>query len=132
MTRAIFIDGSNCLFWQSGQRREDAPLLITRALIARRFAPVVYFDNSIRLHLGGPTLDSLAALAQVIVVPKGSQADPHLIETALAAQCQIVTNDRFHDWRKIYPRLRNDTLVTGQIAKGGRVQFSKKLRPAPF
>jgi len=132
MTQAIYIDGSNCLFWQSGQRCEDAPLLIIRALVSRRLAPVVYFDNSIHLHLGAQALDGIAALGQVIIVPKGSQADPKIIEAAVAARSQIVTNDRFHDWRKVYPFLRNDTLVTGHIAKGGRVQFSKKLRPAPL
>ena len=107
-------------------------MLITRALVARRFAPVVYFDNSIHAYLGKQALGELSALGQVIVVPKGTQADPELLDAALSARCQIVTNDRFNDWRKAYLSLRNDTLVTGRIVKGGRVQFSKKLRPAPL
>lgn len=132
MNGRIFIDGSNVVFWRGGQRDAAMPLLVTRALLARRFVPTVYFDHSIHRHLTQDMLGEVSAQAQVIVAPKGMQADALLLEAAIGTQIQIVTNDHFHDWRKTYPQLRTDTLVTGRIGKGGLVQFSKKLRAVPI
>lgn len=130
MRAHISVDGSNVLFWCGGQKRADAPEAVTRALIARRFAPVVYFDHSIHRHMPQSSLDALAALAPVVIADKGTPADTLLLETV--AQGQIVSNDRYRDWRAKVPHLRNSSLVTGHIGKGGRVCFSKKLRPAPL
>lgn len=130
MSAHIAIDGSNVLFWRGGQKMPDVPELVTRALIARRFGPVVYFDHSIHRHMPSEALDALAAIAPVVIAAKGTPADALLIDTI--GQGQIVSNDRFRDWRAQVPQIRNDLLVTGSIGKGGRVCFSKKLRPAPL
>lgn len=129
MSAHIAVDGSNVLFWQGGQKLVHVPLLVTRALIARRFDPVVYFDHSIHLHMPKEAIEALTALAPVVIADKGTPADALLLETI--GKGQIVSNDRYRDWRAKYPQLRNDALVTGSIGKGRRVQFSKKLRPAP-
>ncbi|MEP3675261.1 hypothetical protein [Sulfitobacter sp.] len=130
MRTHISIDGSNVLFWQVGQKRGDLPAVVARALIARRFAPVVYFDHSIGRHMSRCQLDALAELVPIVIADKGTPADILLLETI--AQGQIISNDRFRDWRAQFPQLRNDRLVTGRIEQGGRVAFSKKLRPAPL
>lgn len=132
MTAKILIDGSNVLFWQGGHVQIDAPALVVRALLARRFAPVIYFDNSIGQHLGADALDTLRALAEVTIVPAGTPADVVLLAACGQGRQQIVSNDRFQTWRGQFPALQGRWLVTGAIGKGRRVSFSKKLRPAPL
>jgi hypothetical protein len=126
------VDGSNTLFWRSGHADADAPEIVVRALMARRFVPEIYFDHSIWRHLGQGHLDQLAALVEVSVVPRGTQADEMLLDASKLGRIQIVSNDRFRAWRGQHPKLRNDWLVTGSIGKGEQVNFSKKLRPAPL
>ena len=128
----ILIDGSNVLFWRGGQAQADMPLLVTRALIARRFEPVVYFDHSIHKHMGADRLDHLRASADVKIASVGTPADAMLLDRCNSGRIQIVSADRFRVWRMEHPRLRSDWLVTGRIGRGGRVSFSKKLRAAPL
>ncbi|MEH6648024.1 hypothetical protein [Sulfitobacter sp.] len=132
MTSQILVDGSNVLFWQGGQANRTVPAHVVQALCARRFAPRAYFDNSISRHITSAELDAVAALAEVIIAPRGTPADAMLLADCADGRLQIVSNDRFRTWRGQYPDLRNSTLVTGSIGKGGRVSFSKKLRPAPI
>lgn len=132
MPESVLLDGSNALFWRGGQVDADVPEIVVRALLSRRFAPEVYFDHSIWRHLGQGHLDHLATLATVCVVPRGTQADELLLDASAQGRIQIVSNDRFRTWRDLHPKLRNDWLVTGSIGKGGRVNFSKKLRLAPI
>jgi hypothetical protein len=132
MTRTILIDGSNVLFWKGGQAQVDVPERVVRALVARRFAPVVYFDNSIGRHIGQGELAVLGALAEVITAPAGTPADALLLKACAQGRHQIVSNDRFRMWRGTHPALQARWLVTGSIGKGRRVSFSKKLIPAPL
>jgi hypothetical protein len=128
----ILVDGSNVLFWRGGQADASVPLLVIRALSARRFTPLVYFDQSIHRHLGAAALEQVSYLCTVTIAPRGTFADELLLEACGAGRRQIVSCDRFEAWRRLYPALRADWCVTGCIAKGGRVSFSKKLRPAPL
>jgi hypothetical protein len=132
MCAEILVDGSNVLFWQGGLALADVPERVVRALIARRFAPVVYFDNSIGRHMGQVALLRLEALTQVSVASAGTPADALLLAACGNGRRQIVSNDRFRTWRDDHPQLQSRWLVTGRIGKGGRVEFSKKLRPAPL
>lgn len=132
MTNSILVDGSNVLFWRGGQVDAIIPMLVARALIARRFAPVLYFDNSIHRHVRDADLKRLSELVQVRVTPRGTQADALLLDACTLGRIQIVSNDRFRGWRVDHPSLRSGWLVTGSIGKGARVSFSKKLRPAPL
>ncbi len=128
----ILIDGSNVMYWRGDQADVCVVRLVVGALTARRFAPTVYFDHSI-----GQTPAALAAavgLAEgdVIVAPRGTPADPLLLSASDAGRVQIVSRDRFRAWHAAFPGLRASWLVTGEIGKGGRVSFSKKLRAAPL
>jgi len=127
----ILIDGSNVVFWRAGQLDREVPMMVVRALISRRFSPVIIFDHSIHRHLGEAALNALGALARVNVAPRGTPADKLLLEACDRGRLQIVSGDRFSEWRPAHPQLRREWLVTGRIGKGGRVSFSKKLRPAP-
>tara|TARA_R110000850_G_scaffold8818_5_gene32422 strand:- start:18 stop:416 length:399 start_codon:yes stop_codon:yes gene_type:complete len=132
MVTTILVDGSNVLFWQGGVAQADVPERVVRALIARRFAPLVYFDNSIGRHIGQAALVRLETLAQVRVATAGTPADALLLKACEKGRIQIVSNDRFRTWRDDHPQLQAAWLVTGRIVRGGRVEFSKKLRPAPL
>ena len=128
----LLIDGSNVLFWVGNRPQGDVPALVTRALVARRFIPAVYFDNSIFLHMQQDLIDQLATLAHVVIAPAGTPADALLLEASGQGRRQIVSNDRFRAWRTQHPALQAKWLVTGRIEKGGRASFSKKLKPAPL
>ena len=110
----ILIDGSNVLFWQGGQAVVDVPELVVRALRARRFVPVIYFDNTISRHLGKGQLEALEILGDVVIAPAGTAADTLLLDACGKG------------------KLQSKWLVTGSVGKGRRVCFSKKLRPAPL
>lgn len=126
MTAAnILIDGSNSLFWRGGQAQASLPEMLVHALRARRFAPHLYFDHSIGRHMQQSQLDDLAQLATVIIARRGSQADGLMLDACAGGRIQIVSNDKFRNWRDAYPNLRKDWLVSGRIGKGGRVGFSK-------
>lgn len=128
----ILVDGSNVLFWRGGQPQRIAPGLVIAALIARRFVPVVYFDYSVQRYLAGADLVSLSETAQIIIAPRGTSADALLLDACDEGRRQIVSCDRFEVWRRSHPKLRRDWSVSGRIAKGGRVSFSKTLRAAPL
>lgn len=132
MTNSILVDGSNVLFWHGGQAQSRTPMLVLNALVGRRFVPVVYFDNSVYRHVADADLDQMREFAQVCVAPRGTQADELLLDACGQGRTQIVSNDRFRGWRVDHPALRSGWLVAGSIEKGGRVSFSKKLRPAPL
>ena len=128
----ILLDGSNILYWRGGQVQAELPALVVQALRARRFDPVVYFDNTVTHHLAAERLAGLRGQAAVHIAPQGTAADELLLAACGAGRIQIVTNDRFVAWRGLYPALRRTWLVSGRALKGGRVSFSKTLRPAPL
>ncbi|MEP1766897.1 MAG: hypothetical protein ABJJ53_09720 [Sulfitobacter sp.] len=132
MPAKILMDGSNVVFWRGGQADSAVPDRVACALLARRFMPHIFFDHSIWRHLGQDQLDHLAAIALVTIAPRGTPADALLLQACQRGRFQIVSNDRFRAWRGEHPLLRKDWLVTGSIGKGGRVGFSKMLRPAPI
>jgi hypothetical protein len=128
----ILIDGSNVLFWHAGQPDPDAPMQVFRTLVARRYAPVIYFDHTIHRYLAQSDLERFAGHADTVIVPRGTSADGALLQACENGRFQIVSADRFRAWRCQYPNLRGRWLVTGRIEKGGRASFSKKLRPVPL
>lgn len=132
MTSAILVDGSNVLFWRTGRKDAAVPELVVRSLIARRFIPVVYFDHSISQHMDDGQLDRLAMLAEVAIASRGTPADALLLGACEGGRIQIVSCDRFAQWRAEYPNLRRSWLVTGRVAKGGHVSFSRTLCLPPI
>jgi hypothetical protein len=123
---AILVDGSNVMHWQDNSP-QLAPL---RKVLARLqslgFAPGVVFDANAGWKLAGRFLSArdLARMLslpadQVLVVPKGTQADWYLLETAGDLDARIVTNDRFRDWADSYPRVTEaGFLIRGGIENG--------------
>jgi hypothetical protein len=88
----------------------------------RGLQPGVVFDANIGYKLSGrflgeAELSKLLALPrdQILVVPKGTQADGYLLETARDLKALIVTNDRYRDWEERFPEIA----TPGRLIRGG-------------
>jgi hypothetical protein len=118
----ILVDGSNVMHWKDNTPAL-APLTgVILRLTGLGYVPGIVFDANAGWKLQGRYLRE-AELAwllgvedrQVLVVPKGTQADPYLIETARKFGAKIVTNDRFRDWADQHP----EVLEPGFLIRGG-------------
>ncbi|MFN4192703.1 MAG: NYN domain-containing protein [Tabrizicola sp.] len=122
----VLIDGSNVMHW-----RENVPDLavvkdVARALASQGFVPGVVFDANAGWKLFGRYIHDgefarLLGLEkrQVLVVAKGTQADPFLLQTAREFDARIVTNDRFRDWAEAHPEVQEPGfLIRGGVREG--------------
>lgn len=134
--RAIIVDGSNVMHWGG----DPSPLVLTRVvqtLITHGYDPHVYFDANIgyKLYDKFTSADDMAAMMslasdQVTICPSGTPADEHLIADALRNRLQIVSNDRFRDWRGQFPKLGSKgVLVRGGWKEGSVVGLKPKRVP---
>jgi hypothetical protein len=120
--RPLVVDGSNVMHW-----KDEAPQIATlREVIAllqqRGYAPGLVFDANAGYKLTGRYMDD-APLARalglpedrVLVVPKGSPADPVILTAARDLGAPVLTNDRFRDWVETYPEVTRP----GHLLRGG-------------
>ncbi len=122
----ILVDGSNVMHWQDSTPQLAAVQRVVEDLKARGFAPGVVFDANAGWKLSGKYLresDFARMLClpqdQLLVVPKGTQADPWLLATARDFKARVVTNDRFRDWVADYPEVAEPGfLIRGEIREG--------------
>ncbi|MCC6000172.1 MAG: hypothetical protein JJU19_04815 [Pararhodobacter sp.] len=124
--RYIVLDGSNLLHWQDNQPHLATVRAVVDAVQAQGYRPVVWFDANAGYligdrWLGPPELSRALGLParQVFVAPKGTPADPLLLEGARRLGARVVTNDRFRDWREHYPWLAEPGfLIRGRVQDG--------------
>ena len=120
--RPILVDGSNVMHWQNEVPQIATVRIVVDALEARGFHPGVVFDANVGYKIGDRYQDD-AAIArmlgltenQVLVVPKGTPADPCLLQTARDLGARVVTNDRYRDWAEAHPEVR----TPGFLIRGG-------------
>jgi rRNA-processing protein FCF1 len=118
----IVIDGSNVMHW-SDQTPRIAPVReVVRHLQARGFTPGVAFDANAGYLLEGRYRHDRALgrrlglpTDRVMVVDKGTPADPALLTAARDMQARVVTNDRFRDRADAFPEVRQP----GFLIRGG-------------
>ena len=80
-------------------------------------------DAEMAAHLGLP-------VDRVLVVPKGTPADPVVLATARDLDAPIVTNDRYRDWAETYPEVQTPgLLIRGGYAEG-RLWLDPVNRPS--
>lgn len=118
----ILVDGSNVMHWQDGVVGLAPLAEVIARLKAIGYVPGVIFDANAGWKLQGYYMhdQGFARLLglearQVLVVPKGTQADTYLLETAREFGAKIVTNDRFRDWAEAHP----EVLEPGFLIRGG-------------
>ena len=129
--QTVLIDGSNVIYWLDNTPQLAPLLQVVHDVSRRGLKPGVVFDANVGYKLTGKfmgerDLSRLLSLPtdQILVVPKGTQADPFLLETARDLKARIVTNDRFRDWTDRYPDVaKPERLVTGTML-GGQVRLS--------
>jgi hypothetical protein len=122
----IVVDGSNVMHWQDNTPQLAPLLRVVEDLKARGFAPGVVFDANAGWKLFGKYLNErdlgrMLGLPtdQVLVVPKGTQADPYILETARKFKARIVTNDRYRDWAEAHPEVAEPGhLISGAMQDG--------------
>lgn len=122
----ILVDGSNVLYWRNDTPDLATVRLVVRELLRRDLTPVVWFDANAGYLVAGRYFGPGALArqlgipaAQVFVAPKGTPADPLILEGAQALSARVVTNDRYRDWADTFPALGlPEVLVRGQIRDG--------------
>lgn len=115
----IVLDGSNVMHWDGSAPSLDTVRSVVDKVRAQGLEPVIWFDANVGYKIGdcylGPT--ALArrlgcAKARVHVAPRGTPADPLLLQHAVSLDARVVSNDRFRDWQEAFPVLdRDDFLV---------------------
>lgn len=122
----IVVDGSNVMFWADETARLDTVRAVIDRLSSAGFRPIVWFDANAgyRLadrYLGPRPLARRLGLSEacVRVAPKGTPADPLLLEMASRLDAPVVSNDRFRDWTHAFPDiLTGERMVRGRIEAG--------------
>ena len=118
----IVIDGSNVMYWLDNTPRIEPVRQVLARLEASGYFPGVMFDANAGHLIAGKYLDDarfgrMLGLPepQIVVVPKGTQADGHILTAARGLGARIVTNDRYRDWADQFPEVR----APGHLIRGG-------------
>jgi len=122
----ILVDGWNVMHWQDNSPSIEPVRKVIARLRDLGYVPGVVFDANAGWKLAGRYLhdDDFARMLkmeprQVMVVAKGTQADPYLLETAREFGARIVSNDRFRDWAEKHPEVTQPGfLIRGNLRDG--------------
>ncbi len=131
----VVIDGSNVMHWF-----DDTPSLSTVASVVEQltdlgYLSIVWFDANVGYKVGSRymTERDLARFLPVSssairVAPKGSPADPLLLAEAVRLRGRVVSNDKFRDWTKEFPQLRDDAFLVRATIHG--TGLTMEIKPA--
>jgi hypothetical protein len=131
----LLIDGSNVMHWEDNTPKLESVRKVIDHLKRLGYVPNVVFDANAGWKLFDRYMHDydFAKLLQieprqVLVVPKGTQADPYLLQTAREFGVRIITNDRFRDWSADYPEVTQPGfLISGRL--GGAEVWLTGLKP---
>ena len=133
----IVVDGSNVMHWQEGAPSLVPLLKVMDSLKSRGFAPGVVFDANAGWKLFGRYVNEEEfgrqlglPTNQVLVVPKGTQADPYILVTARNFNARIVTNDRYRDWAETYPEVAQKGFLISGSLQGAKIRLQGLEAPA--
>lgn len=118
----IMVDGSNVMHWKDGTPQIETLREVVQRLVELGYTPGVVFDANAGYKISGRyqhdgALGRLLGLpeSRIMVVGKGTPADPMLLEAARDLGARIVSNDRFRDWAEDHPEVREP----GHLIRGG-------------
>lgn len=118
----VVIDGSNVMHWKDGTARIETLRDVVAHVAALGFSPSVVFDANVGHVLTGKYQHDHAmgqhigmTEDRVMVVQKGTPADPVILAAARDLRARIITNDRYKDWADLHPEVH----VAGHLIKGG-------------
>jgi hypothetical protein len=134
----IVLDGSNVMYWKDGTPRIETVQEVMRALSEPDLEIGVMFDaNAGYLLFDRYTHDHAFAgllglpVDNVMVVPKGTPADPYILDAARQLGARIVTNDRFRDWVEDHPEIRRPGHLIRGGYRSGRLWLNPDKQRAP-
>lgn len=124
--RWIVIDGSNVLYWKNDTPQIETVREVVQHLTSLGFEAGVMFDAnagylvSDNYQHDGKFGEMLGLPKdRIMVVPKGTPADPYILTAARDLGARIVTNDRFRDWKDEYPEIaERGYLIQGAYRSG--------------
>jgi Zc3h12a-like Ribonuclease NYN domain len=126
--RYVVVDGSNVMHWKNDQPCIATLRSVLRELIENGFVPVVWFDANVGYkisdrYLGPHSLAKLLGVPaqQILVAPKGTPADPLLLDCATQLRAKVVTNDQFRDWTESHPQMKEPGFLVAGGFRGGKV-----------
>jgi Zc3h12a-like Ribonuclease NYN domain len=131
------------MHWEDNTPHVEPLRRVVTALKSQGLDPGVVFDANagwklFGRYMGERELSQILGLPQdqVLVVPKGSPADPWILTTARDFGARIVTNDRYRDWAEAHPEVEKPGfLVRGSLSGSGAVWLEglgePKARPSP-
>ncbi len=121
----VIVDGSNVMYWKDGEPRLDSVTEVLVALKAMGFSTGVMFDANVGYLLTGKHKNDVAMSRllglpknHVLVAPKGTPADPMILQAARDLGARIVTNDRFREWTDSFPEI----ITPGHLIRGSYQQ----------
>ncbi|MBC7477450.1 MAG: hypothetical protein H7317_05055 [Pseudorhodobacter sp.] len=120
----VIVDGSNVMNWNGGVPKIETARAVLSHLIEKGFTPAIVFDANVGYKIGDSykhdhALGRMLGLPQdrVMVVNKGTPADPTILAAARDLNARIVSNDRFRDWADQHPEVNEP----GRVIRGGIV-----------
>ena len=128
--RWIVVDGSNVLYWKDNTPQIETVREVVAQLASQGYAPAVVFDANAGYLVRGKyqhdgAFGKLLGLPEdrVMVVPKGTQADPMILKAARDHGARIVTNDRYRDWAEQHPEVLEPGLLIRGSYQDGTLQM---------
>jgi Zc3h12a-like Ribonuclease NYN domain len=143
----VIIDGSNVMHWQEGAPRLQTVREVLSIVTAKGLTPTVIFDANAGYKIsdryqGGRSLARQLFLRDnaVFVVPKGTPADVHILDTARRMKARVISADRYRDWAEAYPEVvKHGFLIRGGVQDGkvwlaefSHVDADSALPPPPL
>lgn len=120
--KSLILDGSNVMHWRDGKPSIDTVWEVVTRLKSQGNRCGVMFDaNAGYLLADRYQHDGVLARQlrlpkdRVMVAPKGTPADPMILQAARDMGAKVVTNDRFRDWADQFPEVAEP----GFLIKGG-------------
>lgn len=118
----VVVDGSNVMHWKDGAAQIGPISEVLHHLEARGFTAGIVFDANAGYKLSDRYQDDgvLARILRmpedrVLVVPKGTPADPVILMAARDLGGRVVSNDRYRDWVEAHPEVQ----TPGHLIRGG-------------
>ncbi|MBE1294688.1 MAG: hypothetical protein GJ678_00345 [Rhodobacteraceae bacterium] len=128
--QTVLLDGSNVMHWKDGVPQLETVRKVLSCLQRNGYSPGVIFDANAGYLISGSYMhDGHLAKAlglprdRVMVVPKGTPADPAILMAARDLGARIVSNDRYRDWEVDHPEISQPGYLIRGAFRGGQVSL---------
>lgn len=134
----VVIDGSNVMHWLDETPRIEPLREVLAELKAQGFTAGVVFDANAGYLVAGTyqhdhAFGRMLGLSEdrIMVVPKGTPADPMILTAARDLGARVVTNDRYRDWTAQYPEIKTPGFLIRGGYRDGRLWLDLAPASAP-